>query len=203
MLIIWAVMLCLCNFMKKVHCVFYRRMFHQSSNNQTNNKSQHSSRVVTQTLLNQATMVALHLPNLRPMVGPLHLNQTTVHLPMQLHRLVQVLCLVVQVPLNSQVVMVLGLQVQLNNLAMGHHLPHSNQGTLHLPQDHSKVPMVQGLYSLAMAPLDHRQIMEQWLSHLHRLDKVWVTLLMPAVDLEVIVTHPHSSSNQDMEVQMQ
>jgi len=99
--------------------------------------------------------------------------------------------------------MVVGLQVQLNNLAMDHLLLHNSQATLHLPQDHSKVAMVQGLVSPAMAPLDHRQVMEQWLSLLHRLDRVWVIILMPAVDLEVIVTHPHSSSNQDMEVQMQ
>lgn len=178
-------------------------MFPQSSSNQTNSKSHHSNRVVTQTQLNQVTMVDLHLPNLRAMVGHLHHNQTMVHLQMQLHRLVQVLCLVVQAPLSRQVVMVVGLQVQLNNLAMDHLLRHNSQATLHLPQDHSKVAMVQGLVSLAMAPLDHRQIMEQWLSLLHRLDKVWVTILMPAVDLEVIVTHPHSSSNQDMEVQMQ
>ena len=178
-------------------------MFPQSSSNQTNSKSQHSSRVVTQTQLNQVTMVDLHLPNLRAMVGHLLHNQTMVHLQMPLHRLVQVLCLVVQAPLSRQVVMVVGLQVQLNNLAMDHLLQHNSQATLHLPQDHSKVAMVQGLVSLAMALLDHRQIMEQWLSLLHRLDKVWVTILMPAVDLEVIVTHPHSSSNQDMEVQMQ
>lgn len=180
-------------------------MLPQFSHNQTNNQFQHSSRVVIQTRLSQAAMVGLHLPSLRAMVGHHHHhNQTMVLLQMQLHRLVQVLYMVVQPLLSSQAVMVVDLEAQVNNLAMDHLLQHSSQVTLHpLPQDHNRVAMDQGPDRLAMAPLGHRQIMEQWLSHLHKLDRVWVTMLMSVVELGAIVTNPNSSSNQDMEEQMQ
>lgn len=177
-------------------------MFPHFNNNQTNNQFQLSSRVVIQTQLSQAAMEDLHLPSLRAMVGHLHHhNQTMAPLQTQLHRSVQVLCMVVQPHLSSLVVMVM---VQVNNLDMDHLLQRSSQATLHrLPQDHSKVAMAQGQDSLATAPLDHRRIMEQWPSHLHKLDRVWVTMLLPAVEVEAIVTNPHSSSSQDMEEQMQ
>lgn len=180
-------------------------MFPQFNNNQTSNQSHHSSRVVIQIQPSQVAMVDLHLPSLRAMVGHLHRhNQTMVPLQTQLHRLVQEVCMVAQPPLSSQVVMVVGLQVQANNLAMDHLLQHSSQATLHpLPQDHSRVLMAQGLDSLAMAPLDHRQIMEQWPSHLHKLDRVWVTILMSAVELAAIATNHRSNSNQGMEEEVQ
>lgn len=148
-------------------------------------------------------MEDLHPPNLRAMVGHLHHhNQTMGPLQTQLHRSVQVLCMVVQPQHSKLVVMVMVLQVQVNNLAMDHLLQHSRQSTLHqLPQDHSKALMVQEQDSLAMALLDLRQVMDQWSSQLHKLDKV--IMLLPAMEVEAVVTNPRSSSNQDMEEQMQ